>query len=231
MPRKKNEGTNKEERSERNGRVWLSEQAAADYLGVTKRTLQRWRSGVVRANGQVVVGPVKLMHPHGVQPEYTTWSFRMLKDRNNDNKTLDIIRDKLNGSCYEDYDDDSNIDKRVKEIEGLAKETGVVIVYGHSDDLIEFRGAIDDELGAWEGGIFLIHNSAHPNVEKLDSTDLYRLSIEERRNCIFAKWPWHYKTDIPHKEFTVFYDKPEDDEKEWTEIYCSGIIFSVKDLA
>lgn len=57
MPRKKNEGTNKEERSERNGRVWLSEQAAADYLGVTKRTLQRWRSGVVRANGQVVVGP------------------------------------------------------------------------------------------------------------------------------------------------------------------------------
>lgn len=172
----------------------------------------------------------KLIQRHEKQ-EYTTWSFRMLKDRNNDNKTLDIIRDKLNGSCYEDYDDDSNIDKRVKEIEGLAKETGVVIVYGHSDDLIEFRGAIDDELGAWEGGIFLIHNSAHPNVEKLDSTDLYRLSIEERRNCIFAKWPWHYKTDIPHKEFTVFYDKPEDDEKEWAEIYCSGIIFSVKDLA
>ena len=64
MPRKKNEGTNKEERSERNGRVWLSEQAAADYLGVTKRTLQRWRSGVVRANGQVIGGP-KYYQPAG----------------------------------------------------------------------------------------------------------------------------------------------------------------------
>ena len=46
----------------------------------------------------------KLIQRHEKQ-EYTTWSFRMLKDRNNDNKTLDIIRDKLNGSCYEDYDD------------------------------------------------------------------------------------------------------------------------------
>lgn len=66
MPRRKNEGTNKEERNDRNerGRVWLSEQAAADYLGVTKRTLQRWRSGVVRANGQVVVGP-KYYQPAG----------------------------------------------------------------------------------------------------------------------------------------------------------------------
>lgn len=65
MPRK-NERTNKEERNDRNerGRVWLSEQAAADYLGVTKRTLQRWRSGVVRANGQVVVGP-KYYQPAG----------------------------------------------------------------------------------------------------------------------------------------------------------------------
>lgn len=66
MPRRKNEGTNKEERNDRNerGRVWLSEQAAADYLGVTKRTLQRWRSGVVRANGQIVVGP-KYYQPAG----------------------------------------------------------------------------------------------------------------------------------------------------------------------
>ena len=32
-----------------------------------------------------------------------------------------------------------------------AKEAGLIVVYGYSDDNVEFRGAIDDEVGAWEG--------------------------------------------------------------------------------
>lgn len=29
-----------------------------------------------------------------------------------------------------------------------AKEAGLIVVYGYSDDNVEFRGAIDDEVGA-----------------------------------------------------------------------------------
>lgn len=38
-----------------------------------------------------------------------------------------------------------------EEIE-TAKENGFVIVYGASDDLMEFDGAIRDEAGCYEGG-------------------------------------------------------------------------------
>ena len=30
-------------------------------------------------------------------------------------------------------------------------QSGLVIAYGHSDDLLEFLGAINDEVGAWNG--------------------------------------------------------------------------------
>ena len=31
------------------------------------------------------------------------------------------------------------------------KDAGLVVVYGYSDDNVEFRGAIDDEVGAYNG--------------------------------------------------------------------------------
>ena len=39
-----------------------------------------------------------------------------------------------------------------KEEISTARENGFVIVYGCSDDLMEFRGAIDDEGGCFDGG-------------------------------------------------------------------------------
>ena len=40
----------------------------------------------------------------------------------------------------------------------LAKDNGIVIVYGMSDDLVEMEGAICDEGDCWQGG--LIHVKA-----------------------------------------------------------------------
>ena len=34
----------------------------------------------------------------------------------------------------------------------LAKDNGLVVVFGASDDLMEFRGAIDDEIDCYVGG-------------------------------------------------------------------------------
>ena len=54
-----------------------------------------------------------------------------------------------------------------KEEIGIAKENGFVIVYGESDDLIEFRGAIDDEGGCFDGGEVI---SIKPRFAKMRAT-------------------------------------------------------------
>ena len=56
---------------------------------------------------------------------------------------LIIFADKLNGRAYRDSFDD---------VKQEAKENGLVIVYGASDDLMEFDGAIYDEGGCFDGG-------------------------------------------------------------------------------
>ena len=35
----------------------------------------------------------------------------------------------------------------------LARDNGLVVVMGASDDLMEFTGAISDEVSAWDGGL------------------------------------------------------------------------------
>ena len=106
------------------------------------------------------------------------------------------LANKLNGREY-GYE----IDKLIAE---EAKKYGFVIVHGASDDLAEFRGAIDDEINCYNGG-----------------------RIFERGNkYIDAVWckgeyAWSYLTNIPHVDFDIY----ENGEK-----YCKGIIFDIKDL-
>lgn len=49
-------------------------------------------------------------------------------------------------------------DEISKEIEQKAKENNLVVVFSASDDLIEFRGTIDDELDVYGGGIAYLMN-------------------------------------------------------------------------
>lgn len=115
-----------------------------------------------------------------------------------------------------------------KEIESIAKENGLVIVFGASDDLMEFRGAINEELGAYNGAKVKL-NADGLLLNKCDSDDdcpYFAKLMMESTHSIEALWvndniAWTYKTDLPHETFDVI----EDDE-----IYCRGIIFSLKDL-
>lgn len=45
-----------------------------------------------------------------------------------------------------------------KEVEQEAKENGFVVVFGASDDLCEFRGAVEDEAECWCGGNLYINS-------------------------------------------------------------------------
>lgn len=113
-----------------------------------------------------------------------------------------------------------------------AKESGLVVVYGASDDLIEFDGAIRDEGGCYDGGdVYFDRTGVAQNGEKLANKiaavwcgkvddepagDLSEFQTENGETIT-----WTYKTDIPHATFMVYEDG---------EPYCRGIVFSIEDL-
>ncbi len=121
------------------------------------------------------------------------------------------IAEKLNGIAY---------GENISDIEAEAKEHGIVIVMGASDDLMEFSGAIEDEGGCYDGG------------EVYFDRDGVSQDDTERDNVIEAIWcdgtnaegvpaTWTYQTEIPHEKFNVWEDE---------ELYCVGIVFSIEDI-
>jgi len=113
-----------------------------------------------------------------------------------------------------------------EEILDLAMNNNIVIVYGASDDLMEFQGAINDEISAWEGTTVFI--SKDGIFEACECECKYSIAEKEKCNAIEAVWDdadrncsWSYKTDIPHAEFTVMEDG---------DVYCHGVVFSMNDL-
>lgn len=122
---------------------------------------------------------------------------------------LKEFADKLDGVGYYGISD---------EMCELAKDLGIVIVFGASDDLMEFRGAIYDEFDCFEGGICYLDENG----------SIIELPSGEGLNLITAvwcdkdsEWTWSYKTGIPHETFGMI----DDGEK-----YCLGLVFYKKDL-
>ncbi len=109
-----------------------------------------------------------------------------------------------------------------EEIE-TAKENGFVIVYGASDDLMEFEGAVQDEGGCFDGGdVYFNKNEVCQDREKAGSypyciTAIWGRDEDENGRII----TWTYETDIPHETFMIYEDG---------EPYCRGIVFRIEDL-
>lgn len=108
----------------------------------------------------------------------------------------------------------------------MAEKAGLVIVYGASDDLIEFDGAINDEQGCYEGGTIYMGEKGVFSID-CENRDC-PLLVERLKQCktIKAIWgkdgySWTYETNIPHETFDIM----EDGEK-----YCRGIVFDIADL-
>lgn len=121
------------------------------------------------------------------------------------------LAEKLNGRTYGDSFDD---------VLEEAKQSGLVIVTGASDDLMEFNGAIYDEGDCFDGG------RVYFDKDGVDQEG------EERANWINARWcdgmnrdrlpaTWTYETEIPCERFDVWEDG---------EVYCVGLVFSIEDL-
>lgn len=111
-----------------------------------------------------------------------------------------------------------------------AAAAGLVVLFGASDDLAEFRGAIYDEPGTYEGAEILIHNGKIFEDEDCScgAHDREMARVEREARTIKAIWcppggaSWTYKTDIPHATFKIVEDG---------EVYCVGIVFALADAA
>lgn len=112
-----------------------------------------------------------------------------------------------------------------------AKADGLVVVYGYSDDNVELRGAIDQEIGTYDGTVIyitaagLLEEPACSCTE--DCTCPYFVSARNAAKSIKAVWHdesgpcWTFETDIPHETFNIYEDG---------EVWCVGIVFSMEDI-
>jgi hypothetical protein len=137
----------------------------------------------------------------------------------------------MNGRSY--------LNEMNKQEELIAEESGLIVIFGASDDLIEFRGAIYDEIDAYDGTDFIIATpGTEISVDENEETyrkakELEAVSIEERsstkKNRFSALWSpeelecsWLIKTDLPHVSFNIMEDG---------ELYCRGLIIEVAALS
>lgn len=105
-------------------------------------------------------------------------------------------------------------------------DSGLVAVFGASDDLMEFRGAFRDEVGAYDGGMAYL-SSAGLIVNDCDDENCPHFArAKEKAATIAAIWDrdgisWQYETEIPHVTFKIKEDGGD---------YCEGIVFALSDV-
>jgi hypothetical protein len=113
-----------------------------------------------------------------------------------------------------------------KQEEAIAKAAGLVVVFGASDDLLELRGAINDEIGAWDGTwIYLTPTGLLRNPCPSPECP-WHLEQKKRAAILKAIWDadgysWIFEAPFPHETFEIM----DDGEK-----YCRGIVFALADV-
>lgn len=113
-----------------------------------------------------------------------------------------------------------------RELFAAMKAAGLVAVFGASDDLMEFRGAVDDEAGAYGGGIVRFTRDGLLRNECENDRCPYHAREKAKAATVKALWSdggfsWRYETSIPHAKFTV---------REDGDTYCEGIVFALADV-
>lgn len=112
-----------------------------------------------------------------------------------------------------------------KEESLIAAASGLVVIYGYSDDNIEFNGAMTDEIGMWKGGSISI-NKKDLSISKVRNRKELSIPPSEGETIVIAAdwyksgtdYSWYLSTDVPHECFDIM----EDDEK-----FCRGLVIQI----
>lgn len=124
--------------------------------------------------------------------------------------------------------------REIEQHNDALRQAGLVAVFGASDDLMEFRGAIYDELGAYDGTVAKVDREGIvPSWDAVSDTgDEDQAADYFRRKSsgveIEAVWApekpdasWLIKSAIPHATFDILEDG---------DLYCRGIVFALADV-
>jgi len=123
------------------------------------------------------------------------------------------------------------------EQEKLAEESGLLVCFVASDDLMELRGIIYDEFDAYEGGAVFLGKKKGGIIGAINKTDLeeiYDLMDDKGIGFLFPSaeiiaefapdepsCSWLIKTDLPHATFDIMEDG---------ELYCRGVVIEKSDI-
>lgn len=146
--------------------------------------------------------------------------------------TAQQLADRLNGREYGDH--------VRKEDRADAKESGLIIITGYSDDNVAIEGAIVDEVGAYDGTTFVMTATGplRANLQE-DIRDMYDMPKDQFLREVADKvaghqngkqikaiydegeYDWTFETAIPHVTFDIF---------DYGNKFCRGIIIHMDDL-
>lgn len=137
--------------------------------------------------------------------------------------TKEAIAVALSGTEYQ-----HGFDAQLSTVAKDAKAAGLLIVYGASDDLIDFDGAFRDEVGVYGGDTVALDRKGVLDRDQCDTDDeIADYTIRKRTaRTIEAVWgedgiSWQYRTEIPAATFDVMEDG---------EVYCRGLVIDINDL-
>ena len=112
-----------------------------------------------------------------------------------------------------------------------AKDSGLVVIFGYSDDNVELRGAIHDEVGAWEGTTLCLHQGGVlESPEQTECERCQRMLKRAQKECINIEVEWggfdyswfiNGPLTIPFAPFDIM---------ECGKKFCRGIVLSITDL-
>jgi hypothetical protein len=109
-----------------------------------------------------------------------------------------------------------------------AKASGLVVIFGYSDDGAELRGVLYDEWGCFEGGTMLLHRGGllAPHNDGCGCQFCGYAATAAKCAKVEAVWcgdgaTWTYKTELHHATFDIMEDG---------NTFCRGIVIAIEDL-
>ena len=121
-----------------------------------------------------------------------------------------------------------------KEEAKAAKDAGLLVIFGYSDDCAEFEGLFSDEASCHDGGLIYFNKNGLMDIGDDDEEVLEKYGvldqIKSEMVSVDAVWGscpggWTYKTALPHALFDILEDGDMDGDR-----YCRGIVIDVKDI-
>lgn len=118
--------------------------------------------------------------------------------------------------------------------ESQARAAGLLVIFGASDDLMELRGTMHDEVDANGGATLRLSTGGlcktFFELKEADASEeefnAYFAARSEGFKEVHARWDkdgfsWVIETEVPHSTFVIM----EEDET-----YCRGVVISMNEL-